>query len=229
MIDGRAKRRAFTLLEMVVATALTAVLAGSLYATLYIAFKARRSASSAVEEVRKVELAIELIRADIQSAVVPSGVLAGAFVGDEGTDTFGRVCDALLLHCTAPGPELAEGTGDVRMVELACEQAEEGTGLVLVRRVTTNLLAPTTREPQEEVLCRGVYAFGLRYFDGTDWQDNWDSSTQDNVLPSAVEVTLQLQHDEPSETDEGGYGTLRVFLVPCSSVTAGATIEVPLF
>ena len=180
MSKGHARRRAFTLLEMLAATAIAAVLAGSLYATLHIAFRARRSATSAVEEVRKVELALELLRADVQAAVVPSGVLAGPFLGEKRTDAFGRACDSLLLHGTAPGSEPAEGTGDVRMIEVVCEQAEDGTGLVLVRRVTTNLLAPTAREPRQEVLCRGVYAFELRYFYGTDWQDNWDSTTQDN-------------------------------------------------
>ncbi|HUU11374.1 MAG TPA: type II secretion system protein GspJ [Phycisphaerae bacterium] len=229
MSDGRANPRAFTLLEMLVAAAITAVLAGSLYATLHIAFTARRSATRAVEEIRQVELALEWLRADVQAAVVPSGILAGPFVGEASTGASGRAADALLLHCTAAASEAVEGTGDVRQVELVCEQEDDGTAMVLVRRVTANLLAPTTREPHEEVLCRDVYAFALRYFDGTDWLDAWDSTTQDNLLPLAVEVTLTLARAQPSETDVAGYSMSRVFLIPCSAIQPGVAMEVPLF
>ena len=112
-MNRRREKHAFTLLEMLVATAMTAVLAGSLYATLHVAFRARRSASEAIEPVRKVELALELARADIQSAVVPRGVLAGSFLGENGTDASGRDCDSLLLHCTSAGPAQAQQAGDI--------------------------------------------------------------------------------------------------------------------
>jgi len=166
LVSATAPAGAFTLLEMLVAMAIMVVLAGSLYATLSIAFRARRSATSTVEETRKVEIGLALLRADLQAAVVPSGILAGAFVGEQGTDAAGRAADSLLFHCTAPGAEPVEGTGDVRMVEFACvedggeNQYGNEAGLVLVRRITTNLLAPTTPEPDQEVLCRGVYGCG---------------------------------------------------------------------
>jgi len=235
LVSATAPAGAFTLLEMLVAMAIMVVLAGSLYATLSIAFRARRSATSTVEETRKVEIGLALLRADLQAAVVPSGILAGAFVGEQGTDAAGRAADSLLFHCTAPGAEPVEGTGDVRMVEFACvedggeNQYGNEAGLVLVRRITTNLLAPTTPEPDQEVLCRGVYAFALRYFDGTDWLETWDSTTQDNQLPAAVEVTLTLRADRPTGFQEAGYHTTRVFLVPCSAVRPGVALEVPLF
>ena len=72
---------------------------------------------------------------------------------------------------------------------------------VLVRRVTSNLMPPTTINPDDEVLCRGVRSFNVRYYDGTDWYDAWDSTQpasniaplQSKALPQAVEVTLELE------------------------------------
>lgn len=225
MSSRRRQVRAFTLLELLVATAMTAVLAGSLYATLHVAFKARGTATAVVEEVRRAELAVELVRADIESAVVPKGILAGGFLGEDDTDGAGRPMDILLLHCTADGAAETEGTGDIRMVELACEPAEDGEGMVLLRRLTLNLLATTVEEPAEEVFCRGLRSFDLKYFDGMDWQDNWDSGTQDNTLPLAVEVTLELVARDGTSSDEGGYWVSRVFRIPCSSLTAGLQVE----
>jgi type II secretion system protein J len=215
----------FTLLELLVATGMTAVLAGSLYATLHTAFKARRSAFAAVEQMRKAEMALELIRADIESAVVPKDILAGAFVGEDTADGTGRPSDVLALHCAADGALNKEGIGDIRMVEFACEADEEGEGLLLLRRVSVHLLATRVEEPDEEVLCRGVRSFDLRYFDGLDWLESWDSAMQDNALPLAIEVTLELLDEDDEGTTEGGYFSCRVFRVPCSSLTTGLQIE----
>ncbi|MDY7010190.1 MAG: type II secretion system protein GspJ [Planctomycetota bacterium] len=222
-MNSRREKRAFTLLEMLVATAMTAVLAGSLYATLHVAFRARRSASESIEPVRKTQLALELLRADIQSAVVPKGVMAGSFLGENRTDDSGRDCDSLLLHCTGAGPSQPQQSGDIRMIELSCEPVDVGAGQILVRRITPNPLATDIDETPQEVLCRGVHAFNLRYFDGEQWQDSWDSATRDNLLPLAVEVTLQLQSEQEAKQDDGGYCASGVFLIPCSSPASGTT------
>lgn len=225
MTSRHRQRRAFTLLELLVATGMTAILAGSLYATLHIAFRARRSALSAVEYVRKAEWALELIRGDIESTVVPRGILAGAFVGEDAADSTGRPSDVLMLHCTADASRATEGTGDIRMVEFACSADADGEGMILLRRVTLHLLATKVEEPAEEALCRGVRSFNLRYFDGTEWLDGWDAGMQGNELPLAMEVTLELVPELPASTDERGYWSSRVFRLPCSSLTAGLQVE----
>ncbi len=216
--DTRGHLRGFTLLELLVATAMTAVLAGSLYATLHTAFKARRTAYAAVDQMRKAELAVELMRMDLESAVVPKGILAGGFLGEDGTDASGRAMDALMLHCTASGADETEGTGDIRMVELICEPVGDGEGMILIRRVSRYLLATRIEDPPEEVLCRGLRSLDLKYHEGTDWQDTWDSSTRGNLLPLAVQVTMQLVGEEGEDTEGGGYTVCRVFQIPCASL-----------
>jgi general secretion pathway protein J len=221
----RRHARAFTLLELLVATAMMAVLAGSLYATLHVAFRARRSAFAAVEDVRKADLAVELLRSDLESSVVPRGILAGAFVGEDSTDGAGRPSDVLMLHCTADAGQETEGFGDIRMVEFACEPAEDGEGMILLRLVTLNLLTTNVLEPEEEVLCRGLRSFNLRYFDGEEWLDNWDAAVEDNVLPLAMEVTLELVGEDDTVADGTGYWVSRVFQLPCSSLLPGQQVE----
>ena len=80
-------------------------------------------------------------------------------------------------------------------------------------------------DPAEEVICRGVQSFDLRYFDGVDWQDKWDSAAQGNVLPRAVEVTLELVPAVDANEDEKGPWVCRVFQIPCSSLRAGLQVE----
>ena len=223
MTGDNRKASAFTLLEVLVATTLISILAGSLYATLSIAFKARRSAIASVEPVRKADLTLGLLGEDLRSAAVPNGILAGPFAAQDGTDDHGHDSDSLAFYCTTRSPEAAEGIGDIKKVELLCEPSDDGETQVLVRRVTTNLLAPVAVEPVEEILCRGVFAFNLRYFDDTDWLDDWDSTTESSALPVAIEVTLQLNDDRQKDPNLGGYRLSQVFLLPCGPAPSAST------
>jgi hypothetical protein len=81
-----------------------------------------------------------------------------------------------------------------------------------------------------------VKAFNLRYFDGSDWLDTWDSSQQGDVPPLAVEVVLtlnaastpsQLSEVDQSSTDKTGYAITRVILLPCAALPQQNTVTMP--
>ena len=205
-----------------------ALLAGSLYASLRIAFKARSAAASAIEPARKLELTLNLLEQDLRSAAIPKGILAGAFIGQSASDTDGNDSDSLAFYCTtgdwqpqqAAGVEIgtqstAPSWGDIRKIELSCEQSDVSGKQNIVRLVTANLLSPQTGEQKSEVLCRGIRAFNLRYFDGYTWQESWDS-TIDNTLPLAVEITIELSSNTPTQ-QVNGYRMSRSLLIPCGS------------
>ena len=223
MIRRRRQSCGFTLLEMILATGMTAVLAGSLYATLHTAFKARRSLTAALDPVRRAELALELLREDLQSAMVPRGLLAGPLLGEDSVDNSGRANDSVSVHCAVGASDQSGAPGDIRMVELVCETPDGTDQKCLVRYLTANLLASQAEEPAYEVICRGIHAFDVRYFDGIDWQDSWDSVAQGDVLPLAVEVTIQLAPDEDPPGSEEWYTASRVFGIPCSALQPGVS------
>ena len=66
------RRGGFTLIELIVAMGMVAILSVSLYASLRIAFRARESAEKAIEPARTAELAMEFIRSDLQNAMTPN-------------------------------------------------------------------------------------------------------------------------------------------------------------
>ena len=217
------KRSAFTLLEMLVALVLMSVLAASLYASLHAAFKARDRAHSAVGAMRSATLTMELLRRDIESALPPTGILAGSFLGQDAADgSLGIDADTLEWHASLGKP--AENGCDVVRLELAilpesqAGVAPDGTSghRVLVRRVTANLLAPQLPEPVEEILCRRVRSFNLRYFGGSSWLDSWDAAANDNALPVAIEVALSIERPDRVQDAENDCELTRVFLLPCS-------------
>ena len=159
----------------------------------------------------EINVAMEIIQADLLSAVIPNGVLASEFMGQSGQGNIDPETAMLSFYASTADVPIGPGVGDVKRVEYSIENSTDLRETVLVRRVTTNLLSPQDTGGRAEVVCRGVRAMMLRFFDGQTWQEEWDSTSQENTLPTAVEVTLVL--DSPSRSE--GLTRSRVVLVPC--------------
>ena len=215
-------RVAFSLFEMLLALALISIVAASLYGSLGIAFRARRSADRVLREAAALQFALELLRPDLESAAPPKGVLAGAFIADDATADGGYDADTLTFYAIRAPATADDAVGcDVQRIELTLQDDDGQDGRRnLVRRVTTNLLATKATDPAEEVLCRGVRSLNLRYYDGLEWLDAWDSSTLAGELPLAIEVTLRVETSGAASSDDEPPSLTRVFLVP--SVAGGA-------
>jgi prepilin-type N-terminal cleavage/methylation domain-containing protein len=219
--------RAFTLLEVILAMGIMAVLAVSLFTALSVAFKAKRGAEASLDAIREGEAAMELIRAEFESALPPRGFLADAFTGRAWVGANGGRDDDVTFFSTGPTPPSAHAINPVAPLPSDIKQVDlvvltlEGTGeRVLTRRVLGNLLAPTGVElvPDDEVLVRNVSSFQLRYYDGYLWTNDWDSTLNYDALPVAVEITLELDPPE-SRTRAGDYRPLRfsrVVHIPCT-------------
>jgi len=210
------KHGGFTFLELLAAMALMAVLATSLYSSLHIGFTAKRSAEAAVEPIRKSQIVLGLLQKDIESALPPIGILAGAFFGMNGVNNRGRDSDNLVLYTCNHRPYPDQVGCDIIKVELVLVDTLDMNEGVLIRRTTTNLLAPATPEPVEEVLCRAVTSFNLRYFDGYDWLENWDSVGMGDILPLAVEITLSFESVGKETKEQDDYQVTRAFVILCS-------------
>ena len=213
--------RAFTLLEMLVALAIMAVLAAALYASLGIGFHARARAEAAAAPTRALAVALDMIQRDMTCALPPRGVLAGPFTGEDGeTETSGEPSDAVTFFADIEGSG-AEKPG-IRKVEFLVTTSEDGIESVLVRRVTDNLLAPVEEEPVETVICRDVRLFNLSYFDGSEWQETWDSVGAGDVLPLAVHVQLDVGPAAEDDNESEVRQLTRVFPLPAGEPAGAA-------
>jgi len=207
--------RAFSMLELLLAMAMVAMLALSLYASMHVALRARRSAAAAVAPIRASTIAMDMICRDLESVPPPTGVLAGPFLGARQSAGSGEA-DYLQFFCLGsdgndPRLPLREG---VREVELMLRT--DLTPAVLVRRVTRNLLASTQVQPEEEILCRGVRSFAVQYFDGTYWQTEWDSTTVGDVLPMAVQIVLEMEPTVGAAADSLPNRIVRIIPLACA-------------
>lgn len=209
--------RAFTLLELLVAMAMMSIIAASLYTSLSIGFKARDSSENTLDAMRSSRIVLDLLKQEIISSLPPRGILAGKFEGTNGHDDFGNESDSLVFYSAAYNPADDEVAGDIIKVQISLDTSEESNVHTLVRGITKNLLSPKSMDPYEEVLCTDIRSLNLRYFDGYDWQDEWDSSSHDDNLPEAVEIKLVFEKRKDKKSDEEDvYSITCAFSLPCA-------------
>ena len=210
----------FTLLELLVAMSLMVVVAGCLYSALYTGFRARRSALAAIDPTSQALNAIELLKQDITGVTPVDGVLAESFIGTNSRGSKGADMDCVAFYTTqvyANDDELVGGVGKIEL-ELEEDTDEDRENYRLVRKITRNLLSSRSIDPEEQVLCRNVTSLNLRYFDGDSWLDEWDSTSDANSLPLAVEVDIQLAYKTMYGTQTKEDPTRRLvqsFAIPC--------------
>ena len=104
------RTRGFTLLEVLIAIAMVAVITGALYSALYIGFRAQRSATTAVEPARTAALTLQLMAQDLEGALSPTGILSGSFIGTDAQGLDGA--DGLAFYSSANVPSDGEAGSD---------------------------------------------------------------------------------------------------------------------
>ncbi len=219
MVSNIKRYRAVTMIELLVAMTLMVVTASCLFTALYTGFRAKRSAMSAVEPTSLAINAIELIKQDTYGILPLGGTLAGSFLGYDSLGVNGVDADSLEFYTTQIYSDDDYPTGGLGKIELALEEdtdAYNRENYLLVRRITTNLLSPRAIEPEEQVLCRNVKSLNLRYFDGDNWLEEWDSTADANSLPLAMEVDIQVLYNITNSDKEPQVRRLiQSFAIPC--------------
>ena len=206
------------------------MLAAVLYASLNTATKARRTAFEAIRLPREASVAIDLVARDLENIPSPNGILAGPFLGTatslsgSGGDTLDFFAFSHDDRPTRPG-EAANGAGSVNpdgLAHIVLTMDSTQSPAMLTREITRNLLSQTTPTPQIEIVCRNVHTLLFRYYDGTQWLDTWDSTLHDNVLPPAIEVTIELNRDATTTSSGNFYRVSRIVPLACSKPDATA-------
>lgn len=187
----------FTLLELLIAIALMDVIALTLYSSMYIGFRAKKNSHAILKPYQTVTPAFEYLREDFSNVLTPNGILAGPFVGEDVPWENQQDSDTLNFFNAGYHPSDGEIASNIIEVQYALADDTVRSQVVLKRYVTKNLLAPQAVEPaSEEVVCRGLCGFDVKYYDGSTWLDSWDSAANDNKLPLGVQVTLTLLNDQ---------------------------------
>lgn len=179
--------RAFTLMEVLLAVALAAGLAGAVMSFAWSLLDRRAALVEHGRRARGASLVLDRIERDLVGAMVAA---RGGEAGVRGTGTGLRVLSR--------GVWLG-GQGDDRAADL---QGSEIRFDAAAGRIVGRRWAGAEASGEEESVCEGVRRLRLRYLVGREWAEAFDSA-QAGMLPAAVEVALWFGEPEGDGTQPG--------------------------
>ncbi len=176
------RRRGFTLLEVLVALGLMAMLAGSLWAFMDNLGQTRRVSMAEAREQRSLTLLMDRLEDDLTGAIAGDASMGAGIAGSS---------SALAVISRGVGiPLSAEGGVEATRAMLTDLRTtryrfDRGSGTIRASRVHGAGGGGGGEEPAAE----GVGLLRLRYFDGREWLTEFDS-LKAGTLPVAIEVSI---------------------------------------
>ncbi len=242
-----ARTHAFTLLELLLAILVFAIVLGAIHVVFFSALKLRNRTSATIERSLPLQQALGIIKRDLANLAPPGGTFSVAL---QSTPTVSPTAGGSTNSTGASnlsdsqdrgnGPQFYTAVavvddnapwGEIERVSYYLAQPTNNTpGMDLHRSVTRNLLPVMQSDAEDQFLMSGVDSIKFEYYDGNDWQDTWDSTQTDsatglaNNLPSAIKVELQLH----PESNVNGVPAPVEFVVPLmvmARTNTTATIE----
>lgn len=186
----------FTLVEILVAIAIAAILATMAFTAMSEAMQNRQRIKQAQERLLGLQFTVRSLVQDFsQLAPRPVRVPIGEGYDAAVLGQLGNFSEVLLTRAGWTNPAGLSRSG-LQRVRYAVRDG------VLYRDYWLSLDAQPEPQPVERALIDGVEGFTIRYMnDGRQWQDNWPPPQPDaeNPMrylrwrPIAVEITLRLR------------------------------------
>lgn len=196
-------KEGFTLIEMLVAMVILAIVLTIAYSVFSSSYSALRRVSPERDPFQTARLILDRMTDEIQSAYYKPGLAHTGFVGksDEKEDA---PWDSLTFSAMANFYWIKKVEGikesDFLKISYSLVDDEEETRLV---RAQNPAFGPFEEDPEKlgspdrgvHQLSDDVWGMDFRYFDGKEWVEDWNSAEKEK-LPQAVEVKLILKTDE---------------------------------
>jgi prepilin-type N-terminal cleavage/methylation domain-containing protein len=207
---SRRRSQGFTLIEVVISSALMALILVSAYLCLGAGIKGRNIVEPRADIFQNARVAMALLTADLRGACPLSP--DSAFLGMK--RTIGEVEADNLDFATHNHTPRRPREGDFCEVSYYVEPNPQSGRFSLWRRRNPTLAPDPLSGGSKEEIAEDILGVRFEYSDGLDWYDNWgevegkakaanSQRQQSNLegMPNAVRITLMLDSNPKSKTD----------------------------
>lgn len=213
-------RAGFTLLELVISVAITALVMAMVGGILMSTLEADEKVNQSLASEKVGYGVVSLMRRDLE-ACYSYGLGAAAFKGERGTE--GGIADRIAFVAAVEGEPDPQTGRRAKFQRIGYRLKQEASSNILALYRYAESYGSTKDDP----LAAGNYAFvatGLKslkisYLDPKDktWKD--DEWKETDRVPLAVKIVVELA-PSPDKQDQGGFG-----LTPAASVES--TVAIP--
>ncbi|MGD1001748.1 MAG: type II secretion system protein GspJ [Candidatus Brocadiia bacterium] len=183
-----------TLIEVICALAIGAMLMATLMGTLTLTARAMTEAGQSARQ-RRIEAGIErILRHDLTAAVLPDAQNVVAFTGGPTapSDVSEEPCMEFLTTAHL-SRDTSAGGAEITDVSYVLRTDSDAAGkLVLLRREAEYAPGKPPPERPLERLATGIIFWQLSFYDGARWLPSW----RRNMPPVAVKLELSFEGDE---------------------------------
>ena len=198
----------FTLLEVMIAVVLLAILTAALYGSYFTVLKARERSAQGMEERRELGNTLDLLRREIDAARYIGGDKRFKFVVED-RDSFGRPASNLELTTLAPPPPVVGMGKESGVMDVQYTMVEkDDQHLILTRKEQDILLEVATvpAYPQMERISSFLVECSS---DGSNWVRSWDTALNGG-MPKFVRITVQVAEQDGQLAQFSVYAAPRV-------------------
>ncbi len=192
---------AFTLIEMILAIGVAAIVLITVCTVFFAALHLRDATQDLVDSETPVDQATATMQRDLECVVTPTNgttkVLSGDFrIGNISSAGIGEPVSIEMFTATGEVTE-SKPWGKIQRVtyELRDPANPTSPGKDLIRTVTRNLLPVATPDIEDQWMMGGVQSITFSGYDGTQWWTSWDTTGVTSLntnLPTAVKVDIQF-------------------------------------
>lgn len=200
--------RGFTLMEVMIAMAVTALIGGLTTAAFHTGFKAKELVETEADHYRMIRTALSRMAREIGAAYVSDAYDSKRYrdANDRPTNFIGQK-ERLLFTSFAHQRLYTDAKESDQMVVEYWVQSSKEKGVRnrddLYRRENPVLEERMDRGGSEEVLFEGAKKIEFSYWDAEkkEWTDEWDTRKVDRktLLPTRVKITLTAADENGKE------------------------------
>jgi type II secretion system protein J len=240
----------FTLIEIVLATAVSAIVLLAIQTVFFGALRLSTTTQNRTDRELEVHRALDLVQRDLAGLMVPSATLLTGML-----QTNADATTATSASGERVSPDFYTTSGKIdgwnpfseaQAVAYYLAPATDGSNAKnLVRTVTRNLLpvqnTTTDDDDDSRVVLTGVTSAVFEFYDGTAWTDYWDSTTSNTTtvststttttsaagaaaLPTAIRFSVGLVASDGNQTNQAPIEiVVPVFVMSATAASAAST------
>ena len=212
-------RRAFTLLEIMVAMAIFTAVLIAIYSSWYAIVRGARLGQAAASAAQHSRMAIRTIEdALLTTQLYTENINFYGFIADTADPKFAWLSLAARLPDTFPGAGLFPNEAQaVRRVTFSVEPDAEGVPQLIMSQMPILLVTNTSSTAYPITLVRDVSLFVLEFWD-TQQGDWTDELLTTNQIPKMIRVSIGIGH-APNSMSQPMEIASRIITMPSIAVT----------